>query len=177
MSLHVLKILRFLSLSFLLSIGVIVLWLSSLTDARTLWLKFESCSPHRHTHVSCVCWTSLQTFSTSPFTSSLVFSSLLSSCFTPSASLMSWITNLRISAEELNDHFISETYDENTQESLTEQRFLEDLDHDDAGVRSTISLRTSKTGNYVKLMRKVSMKWKSWGSVRVPPSTILQEEV
>ena len=50
---------------------------------------------------------------------------------------MSWITNLRISAEELNDHFISETYVENTQESLTEQRFLEDLDHDDAGVRST----------------------------------------
>ena len=46
MSLHALKILRFRSLSFLLSVGVVVLWLSSLIDARTLSsssrLKFES---------------------------------------------------------------------------------------------------------------------------------------
>ena len=42
MSLHALKILRFRCLSFLLSVSVVVLWLSSLFDARTLWLKFES---------------------------------------------------------------------------------------------------------------------------------------
>ena len=41
MSHHTLKILPFRSLSFL-SVSVVVLWLSSLLDARTLWLKFES---------------------------------------------------------------------------------------------------------------------------------------
>ena len=34
----------------------------------------------------------------------------------------------------------------------------------------------SKTGTYVKLMRKVSMKWKNWRSSRVPPSTLFREE-
>ena len=40
--LHALRILRLRSLSSLLSVSVVVLWLSSLLDARTLWLKFES---------------------------------------------------------------------------------------------------------------------------------------
>ena len=31
-------------------------------------------------------------------------------------------------------------------------------------------------GNFVKFMRKVSMRWKNWRSSRVPPSTLLQEE-
>ena len=39
---------------------------------------------------------------------------------------------------EPNDHFITEAYVENTQESLTEQRFLEDLDHDDAVIGQTL---------------------------------------
>ena len=52
MILHALKILRFRSLSFLLSVGVVVLLLSSLQDARTLWLKFLR-SSHSHPHVSC----------------------------------------------------------------------------------------------------------------------------
>ena len=34
----------------------------------------------------------------------------------------------------------------------------------------------SKTGNYVKLMIKVSLKWKSFRNFRVPPSTLLQDE-
>ena len=40
MSLHAWKILRFRSLSFLLLVSVVVLWLSSLLDASTLWLKW-----------------------------------------------------------------------------------------------------------------------------------------
>ena len=99
---------RFHSLSFMLSVSVVVLWLSSLIDARTLrlkWLKFESCSPHRHTHASCVCWASLLTSSTSPFTSSPISSSLLSSCssccLTPCTCLMSWITSPRTSQVSL----------------------------------------------------------------------------
>ena len=40
---------------FLLSVSVVVLWLSSLIDARTLWFKFKVwvLFTHRHTHVSC----------------------------------------------------------------------------------------------------------------------------
>ena len=34
----------------------------------------------------------------------------------------------------------------------------------------------SKTGIFVKLMRKVSKKWKNWRSFRVQPSTLLQDE-
>ena len=34
----------------------------------------------------------------------------------------------------------------------------------------------SNTGNYVKLILKVSMKWMNWRSFRVPPSTLLQDE-
>ena len=34
----------------------------------------------------------------------------------------------------------------------------------------------SKTGNYVKLIIKVSMKWKNSRSSRVPPSTLLQDK-
>ena len=63
---------------------------------------------------------------------------------------MSWITSPRTSAEELgpqdydnsstgyepNDHFITEAYVEFTQESLSEQRFLEDFDYDDVTTRS-----------------------------------------
>ena len=55
---------------------------------------------------------------------------------------MSWFNTLRPSAEDLgtlaeneprtgyepNDHFITETYVEYTQESLDEQRFLDDFD-------------------------------------------------
>ena len=59
-------------------------------------------SSHSHPHVSCARWV---TSSTSPFTSSPISSSLLSSCssccLTPSTSLMSWITSPRTSAEEL----------------------------------------------------------------------------
>ena len=58
---------------------------------------------------------------------------------------MSWTTTTRTAAEELgppdsknsstghepNDHFITEAYVEFTQESVTEQRFLEDFDYDD----------------------------------------------
>ena len=34
----------------------------------------------------------------------------------------------------------------------------------------------SKIWNYVKLIRKVSVKWKNERSFRVPPSTLLQDE-
>ena len=115
-------------------VSVVVLWLSSLIDA------------HTHRHVSCARWV---TSPTSPVTSSPISSSLLSSCSScclkPSTSLMSWITSPRTSAEELRplaeknsstgyepfDHFITEAYDEYTQESLTEQRFPEDFGYDD----------------------------------------------
>ena len=66
--------------------------------------------------------------------------------------LMSWTETPRTSAEELgppdyrnssagyepNDHFITETYVEVTQESVTEQRFTEDLDHDDTVIGQTL---------------------------------------
>ena len=107
MSQHALHILRYRSL-FLLSVSVVVLWVSSLEDARTLHGSRSSLclhSPHRHTHVSCALWV---TSSTSPFTSSPISSSLLSycssCCLAPSTSLMSWITSPRTSAEELGLH-------------------------------------------------------------------------
>ena len=96
------------------------------------------------------------TSSTSPFISSPISSSLLSSCssccLTPSTSLISWITSPRTSAEELgplakknsstgyepNDHIITEAYVEYTQESLTEQRFPEDFDCDDTVIGQTL---------------------------------------
>ena len=34
----------------------------------------------------------------------------------------------------------------------------------------------NKIGNFVKLMWKVSMRWKNWRSFRAPPSTLLREE-
>ena len=34
----------------------------------------------------------------------------------------------------------------------------------------------SKIWNYVKLIRKVSVKWKNYRGSRVPPSTLLQDE-
>ena len=79
-----------------------------------------------HLHVSCALWALLLISSTSPFTSSLPSSSLLSPCCsccpTSSTSLMSWINTLRTSAEDHgtlakndsstgyqpNDHFITE---------------------------------------------------------------------
>ena len=65
---------------------------------------------------------------------------------------MSWITSPRTSAEELgflaeknsstgyepNDHFITEAYVEYTQESISEQRFPEDLDNDDTVIGQTL---------------------------------------
>ena len=58
---------------------------------------------------------------------------------------MSWTTTTRTAAEELgppdcknsstgnepHDHLITEAYVEFTQESVTEQRFLEDFDYDE----------------------------------------------
>ena len=66
--------------------------------------------------------------------------------------MMSWINTLRTSAEDLgtlaenepptgdepNDHFITEAHVEYTQESSSEQRFLEDLDYDDAVIGQTL---------------------------------------
>ena len=89
---------------FLLSVSVVVLWLSSLLDALKAQAVSSLClhSSQSHLHVSCARWV---TFLTSPFTSSPISSSLPSSCssccFTPSTSLMSWITSPRTSAEEL----------------------------------------------------------------------------
>ena len=164
---------------------------------------------------------------------------------------------------EPKDYFLTETHVEFNQESMTEQRipeqrFLEDVDYDDAAIgemlfkayweqvyhsqreglsvgqsSSSMSDRTgqpvvatvakshdrtgqpvvetgqelnlehaqildsfeptegpnpreinnsfmhsywSKTGIYMKLMRKVSQKWKNWRSSRVLPSTLLREE-
>ena len=65
---------------------------------------------------------------------------------------MSWTTTTRTAAEELgpqdnessstgyepNDHFITEAHVEFTQESVTEQRFPEDLDYDDAVIGQTL---------------------------------------
>ena len=65
---------------------------------------------------------------------------------------MSWTTSPRTSAEELgplaeknsstgyepNDHFITEAYVEFTQESVTEQRFLEDFDYDNITIGQTL---------------------------------------
>ena len=66
--------------------------------------------------------------------------------------MMSWISTLRTSAEDLgtlaenepptgyepNDHFITEAYVEYTQESSSEQRFPEDFDHDDITIGKTL---------------------------------------
>ena len=124
MSFHALRRLRFRSLSFLLSVSVVVFWLSSLLDARTLWTH------HSHLHVSCARW---EIASPSPFTSSLFSSSLLSSCSS------CCVTSPRTSAA--NDHFITELYVEYTQEFLTEQRFLEDFDYDDITIGQTLLMR------------------------------------
>ena len=65
---------------------------------------------------------------------------------------MSWINTLRTSAEDLgtlaenvpptgcepNDHFITEAYVEYTQESFSEQRFLDDFDYDDVTIGKTL---------------------------------------
>ena len=65
---------------------------------------------------------------------------------------MSWTTTTRTAAEEPglpdkknsstghepNDHFITEAYVEYTQESLSEQRFLEDFDYDDITIGQTL---------------------------------------
>ena len=65
---------------------------------------------------------------------------------------MSWTTTTRTAAEELghpdkknsstgyepNDHFITEAYVEFIQESVTEQRFPEDFDHDDITIGQTL---------------------------------------
>ena len=65
---------------------------------------------------------------------------------------MSWTKTTRTAAEELgpldnknsstgyepNDHFITEAYVEFTQESVTEQRFLEDFDYDDITIGQTL---------------------------------------
>ena len=69
-----------------------------------------------------------------------------------STSMMSWINTLRTSAEDLgtlaanepptgyepNDHFITEAYVENIQESLSEQRFPDDFDHDHITIGKTL---------------------------------------
>ena len=71
---------------------------------------------------------------------------------TPSTSMMSWISTLRTSAEDLgtlaenepptgyepNDHFITEAYVEYTQESSSEQRFPDDFDYDDVTIGKTL---------------------------------------
>ena len=110
-------------------------------------------SSHRHLHVSCA---RRMISSTSPFTSSIFSSSLVSSCctccLTPSTSLKSWITSPRTSIEDLgplaekksstgfepNDHMITEAYVVYTQESLTEQRFPENFDNDDITIGQTL---------------------------------------
>ena len=66
---------------------------------------------------------------------------------------MWWISTLRTSAEDLgtlwprtspptgyepNDHFITEAYVEDTQESSSEQRFPEDFDYDDVTIGKTL---------------------------------------
>ena len=105
MSLHALKILRFRSLSFLLSVSVVVLWLSSLIDARTLSgssrLKFES--SFIPSSSSCFMRTVSDLFDLSIYLTSYLFisSSCSSCCLTPSTSLMSWITSPPTTAEEL----------------------------------------------------------------------------
>ena len=151
MSLHPLKILRFRSLSFLLSVSVVAFFVRCTHTGSSLSLR----SLHRHLHVSCARWALSLISSTSPFTSSPSSSSLLSSCrsccLTSSTSLMSWINSPRISADELgtlaeknsctgyepNDHFITEAYVEYTQESLSEQWFPEDFDYDDVTIGQT----------------------------------------
>ena len=90
----------FWSLSSLLSVSVIVPWLSSLFR-----YTHTVAQVHSHLHVSCVRWALRLISSTSPFTSSPSSSSLWSPCCsycpTPSTSLMSWINTLRTSAEDL----------------------------------------------------------------------------
>ena len=90
--------------------------------------------------------------STSLSFSSFPLSSCTTYCFSPSSSLMSWTKTTRTAAEELgppdnknsstgyepNDHFITESYVEFTQESVTEQRFLADFDHDDITIGQTL---------------------------------------
>ena len=90
--------------------------------------------------------------STSLFFSSFPLSSCTSYCLSPSSSLMSWTATMRTAAEELgpqdnknsstgyepNDHFITEAYAEDTQESVTEQRFPEDFDYDDITIGQTL---------------------------------------
>ena len=65
---------------------------------------------------------------------------------------MSWTTTTRTAAEELgpldhknsstgyepNDHFITETHVEFTQESVAEQRFPEDFDYDVITIGQTL---------------------------------------
>ena len=95
-------------------------------------------------------------FSTPPFISSPTSSSLRSLCCsycpTPSTSMRSWINTLRTPAEDLgslaenepstgyepNDHFLTETYVEYTQESSGEQRYPDDFDYDDIAIGKTL---------------------------------------
>ena len=86
------------------------------------------------------------------FISSSLPSTCSSCCLSPSSSLMSWTTTTRTAAEEIgppdknnsstgyepNDHFITEAYVEFTQESVAEQRFPEDYDHDDVTIGQTL---------------------------------------
>ena len=78
--------------------------------------------------------------------------SCTSFCLSPSSSLMSWTTTTRTAAEEPgpqdnnnsstgyepDDHIITEAHVEFNQESVTEQRFPEDFDHDDITIGQTL---------------------------------------
>ena len=134
--------------SLLLSVSVVVLWLSSLTHAHAhCGSSLSLRSSHGHPHVSCA---RRMTSSTSPRTSSPISSSLLSSCSSccPTASTSS----PRTTAEELGtlaknnssttrgrrNRDSTGSYVENTQESLSEQRFREDFDNDDITIGQTL---------------------------------------
>ena len=146
----------FRSLSSLLSASVIVPWLSSLTDARTLWLKFES--PFIPWSSSC----SMRTVSCFWYLRLLPSSHLLphhlSYHLTVPAAwqlLLPWcrgqipcVLPLRTLAPRPrttppqvlspNDHFTTEAYVEYTEESLGEQQIPDDFDYDDLTIGQTL---------------------------------------
>ena len=93
----------------------------------------------------------------------------------------------RILAEcqaEIKKHEFQADYDQRSVGKLSEIKesqqeelhFLKLKNFNDEINNFSTNGHRSKIRNYVKLIRKVSMKWKNERSFRVPPSTVLQDE-
>ena len=83
---------------------------------------------------------------------------------------------------EIKKHEVQANYDRRSVQQLSEiiesqQEELHCAQAEELQRRDQQLLHAySKIRNYVKVTKKVSMKWKNWRSSRVPPSTLLQDE-